>query len=95
LGRKRKLAYVTGQPPILDDYKEVRNPSGFYDSYWKMRDARKCNLYSSISDVEPKNVGSFYPFSLNLYDEEIEEIYTSDGIMGVIMDGKTVGGIHA
>lgn len=36
-------------------------------------------------------VGWFYPWGLNLFDEEIEEVYRSDGIIGVIADERPLG----
>ncbi len=52
----------------------------------------------SLEDIKLTNskddqatVGWFYPWSINLFDEEIPEIYNSDGIIGVMADERTLG----
>jgi hypothetical protein len=37
------------------------------------------------------NVGWFYPWSINLFDEEIIEINKSDGIIGLLLDPRQLG----
>ena len=37
------------------------------------------------------SVGWFYPWSVNLFDEEIIEINKSDGIIGILMDPRQLG----
>ncbi|MGI4823642.1 MAG: hypothetical protein ACRYFV_20725 [Janthinobacterium lividum] len=41
--------------------------------------------------INTATAGWFYPWSLNLYDEEIPRIHDSDGIMGVMPDGRQLG----
>jgi len=38
-----------------------------------------------------KNAGWYYPWSLNLFDEEIIEINKSDGIIGLLLDPRQLG----
>jgi hypothetical protein len=40
---------------------------------------------------EPTTSGWFYPWSINLFDEEIKKIYDSDGIIGVMIDERALG----
>ncbi|MDX1407730.1 MAG: hypothetical protein R3330_06335, partial [Saprospiraceae bacterium] len=42
--------------------------------------------------ADSKYITTFSPFSINLYDEEIELIYLLDGIMGISLDERRLGG---
>jgi len=44
-----------------------------------------------VGHINPTTAGWFYPWSLNLYDEEIPRIHDSDGIMGIMLDGRQLG----
>jgi hypothetical protein len=46
-------------------------------------------LTNSLSDTTTN--GWFYPWSINLFDEEIKKIYDSDGIIGIMAEERTLG----
>jgi len=41
--------------------------------------------------INPDKAGWYYPWSINLFDEEIIEIYQSGGIIGIMMDPRQLG----
>ncbi len=41
--------------------------------------------------IDSSKVGWYYPWSINLFDEEIIEINKSDGIIGILMDPRQLG----
>lgn len=51
--------------------------------------AQDLKLEDKEEDAE--SVGWFYPWSINLFDEEIKKIYDSDGIIGVMAEERTLG----
>ena len=42
-------------------------------------------------EIDTAKAGWYYPWSINLYDEEIIEIYKSDGIIGLMFDPRQLG----
>jgi hypothetical protein len=42
-------------------------------------------------EPDPHKVGWYYPWSINLFDEEIIEINKSDGIIGLLLDPRQLG----
>lgn len=44
-----------------------------------------------VDNINFNNVGWFYPWGINLCDEEIKHIYASDGIIGIILDRRVLG----
>jgi hypothetical protein len=55
-----------------------------------LRTALPENPFTDI-EVDESKVGWYYPWSINLYDEEIIEINKSDGIIGLLMDPRQLG----
>ncbi|MBD1396839.1 hypothetical protein H9Q13_06655 [Pontibacter sp. JH31] len=47
--------------------------------------------FSGYDLAADKTAGWFYPWSLNLFDEEIIEINKSDGIIGLLLDPRQLG----
>jgi microsomal dipeptidase-like Zn-dependent dipeptidase len=52
---------------------------------------RKCNLISYRKPVGILPGTTFNPWSINLYDEDIVEILSSDGIIGLSLDQRILG----
>jgi len=68
------------------DAKEWFKGPGMTDPKITLADAK---LTNSLSDTTTN--GWFYPWSINLFDEEIKKIYDSDGIIGVMAEERTLG----
>jgi microsomal dipeptidase-like Zn-dependent dipeptidase len=85
-GKDLKLASATGLCPISDEYDEIAAPNYFYMTYSE----GELSCFSA-SSYKPVVSGWFYPWSINLADEEIKYIYESDGIIGVTMEERVLG----
>jgi hypothetical protein len=84
-------------------YNEQLKPA--WDKKWKVITSYRSSptepvnpWYVSSTGINPfsghinnATAGWFYPWSLNLYDEEIPRIHNSDGIMGIMLDGRQLG----
>lgn len=66
------------------DISGIRQISG--SNVKKYINARKIDLL-----YDEKKAGWYYPWSINLFDEEIIEIYQSGGIIGLMMDPRQLG----
>lgn len=99
-GEDTCIAKATGLNPLFDRYPEVRNPRRFYeeqrddyDAYWRTRNGflGELPLNPFEDHINYRTVGWFYPWSINLANEEFIEIHESDGIMGLMLDGRQLG----
>jgi hypothetical protein len=99
-GENLEIARATGLNPLYDQYSELRNPRKFYENQLIMRDRFWKSVTKFLYDrsynpfennINCQTVGWFYPWSFNLYDEEIERIHESDGIIGVMLDPRQLG----
>jgi hypothetical protein len=85
-------------------YVELINRSRNYNCAlvkdYNLTDKNRCIISAKLSADEFKltnkledstTAGWFYPWSINLFDEEIQKIYESDGIIGVMIDERTLG----
>ncbi|MGI4759167.1 MAG: hypothetical protein ACRYF0_00570 [Janthinobacterium lividum] len=84
-------------------YNEQLKPE--WDKKWKAITSYKSNSSEPVNPwhigatgrnpfsghINNATAGWFYPWSMNLYDEEIPRIHNSDGIMGVMLDGRQLG----
>ena len=84
-GKNLALATYTGLYPNFDLYEEVKAP---YD-LGTFRN--ECIKEKGLS-YEMNKLGWFYPWSINLADEEIPVIYNSGGIIGITLDERIPGG---
>lgn len=86
-GKNEKIALITGGFPYYDNYFENRKPVKFYRQNWKLWKEKY-----GVTDADyPSQVGFLNPFSINLYDEEIKRIYDSNGLIGLILEQRTLG----
>lgn len=83
-GENRQWALFTGQCPNYDRFGEILKTRKTY-----LRLQKKFNC--SAPTILPENTGWFYPWSINLYDEEIKTICQSGGIIGVILEQRALG----
>lgn len=100
-GENLAIAKATGLNPLFDRYEELKNPKKFYEDqlagqenkYWrsvkKHLEGRSYNPFEGNINYEA--TGWFYPWSFNLYDEEIKKIHESDGFMGIMLDDRQLG----
>lgn len=95
-------ARLTSNFPNYDSYNELRNPARYYKRIGKRYQRQVRNKYSPLEyntinsayskfSQIPEFAGYFYPWGLGLYDEEIQDIYESDGIIGIMADERTLG----
>ncbi len=85
-GKNQPLAKLTGMCPFPDAYEEITSPQYYYLTQLQNREG--C---LSASDYQPLKSGWFYPWSINLYDEEISEIISRDGIIGITLEERVLG----
>jgi hypothetical protein len=71
---------------LVEDYATAYEGGGLMTARITHKDFK---LTNSLEDSS--TVGWFYPWSINLFDEEIKKIYDSDGIIGVMLDERTLG----
>lgn len=99
-GEDTCVAKATGGAPLYDRYPELNDPLSFYCEQerdfafdWETRNAflglEPLNPFSD--HVNPSTAGWFYPWSINLADEELSVIHNSEGIMGLMLDGRQLG----
>jgi Membrane dipeptidase (Peptidase family M19) len=81
-GKNRHQASVLGSCPISDHYLEITNPQKYY------------RQYAACLGGDPpciEKTSWFFPWSINLYDEEIAAVYQSDGIIGITLEERVLG----
>ena len=83
-GKNRAYAEYTGLYPNFDIYREVQPP------YKLAKDKERCRVVRGITYSD--SLFWFYPWSINLCNEEIPIIYNSDGIIGITLDDRLLGG---
>lgn len=88
-GKSLPQAKFYGSCPHADRYTEIISPKKFYK---KQVEYHQCHqeLGIPLVDLENKS-GWFHPWSINLYDEEIERVYKTNGIIGVSMEERALG----
>ena len=103
-GESLRLAIATGLRWPSDRFPEFNNPDVFYKKLagykWRMFNLPPYNEYFADHDLKLRadelyrmNVtGWFHPTSNNLADEEIEYITRKDGIMGLTVEQRALGG---
>lgn len=86
-GKTYEQASLYGKCPFQDRYLEVQHPKKFYSLY------KPCliNRKDTIPEIKLEKSGWFHPFSINLYDEEIECVYESGGIIGITLEERVLG----
>ena len=75
------------QSPVLNE------PVGTYDQKAISREVRKDTIKIDTNEIkiDTAKAGWYYPWSINLFDEEIVEINKSDGIIGLLLDPRQLG----
>lgn len=71
----------TGAPPICSHCAVTGRPRGFSSPY-----------NDEYSILRAPFTTTFYPFSINLYDEEIVMIHRGRGIIGITLEQRVLGG---
>jgi microsomal dipeptidase-like Zn-dependent dipeptidase len=98
-GENQAWARLTSNFPNFDKYKEIVRTKPYYFRK-KNQFLRKVKRYKGRNYVAaadkvleeiPPYSGYFYPWGVNLYDEEIEAVYESDGLIGLMADERTLG----
>lgn len=88
-GKSAAQAKFFGDCPILDRYKELIKPIKFYNSF------SECITRLKIPPINIDIVGWFHPWSINVFNEEIEAVYKTEGILGITMEERVLGtGAH-
>ncbi len=99
-GESLPIAWATGLNPLYDRYSELRNPLKFYkkqqrdkqDLCWKtVTHHLRGRAFNPFANINEETAGWFYPWSFNMYDEEISRIHCSKGIMGIMLDNRQLG----
>lgn len=93
-GKSKQMAAFLGLCPIFDDYREFmqKNIRRFY-----MKWAGECpecmGLHpgQQVDDFLNNKGGWFHPMSNNLFDEEIQAVYRSGGIIGITLEERALG----
>ena len=70
--------------------KAMYKPLYFLDTGYT-KDSINYDPFTKYKLDEDENVGWSYPWSINLFDEEIIEINKSDGIIGLLLDPRQLG----
>jgi hypothetical protein len=97
-GENRQIAFATGMYPSFDlyeeyiDYKEYLSFRIFNSRNYKQNRVILSMYNESDIDNFLDTAGWFHSMSTNLYDEEIQAIYGSDGMIGISFDERALGG---
>ncbi|MDB5284312.1 MAG: peptidase [Bacteroidota bacterium] len=91
-GKNLQMAKFLGSCPIFDDYDEYINPKKYYKKELTLNGCGK-EMGFDINGLDKvmDKVGWFHPMSNNLFDEEIDSVYKSDGIIGLSMEERALG----
>ncbi|MCF6403144.1 dipeptidase [Chitinophaga filiformis] len=81
-GKNMHQSLVLSSCPIADHYREMTKPDKYYATY------REC-LGGDIPCSDKTRW--FFPWGINLYDEEIQAVYESDGIIGITLEERVLG----
>ncbi len=93
-GKDTATAKYTSLCPVYDVYEEVESTTAWYQSQFTVpvkngQPTRRACLDSNKVDVN--TINWFYPWGINLANEEIKIIYNSDGIIGIAMEERVLG----
>jgi hypothetical protein len=86
-GKEKAWAMYTGLCPVFDVYEEVEDMDRFI-SYQR---TLPCTREIIPSAARQETMNWFYPWSINLCNEEIPIIYESDGIIGLSLEERVLG----
>ncbi len=84
-GKNYAQSKLMGCCPFADRYPEVSNPKKFY------RQHKQCLSPANGGPMIMANAGWFHPWSINLFDEEIKDVYDSRGIIGITLEERVLG----
>ncbi|MEJ8756787.1 hypothetical protein WG947_07275 [Pontibacter sp. H259] len=100
-GESLAVAKATGLNPLYDRYEEIEDPQAFYRNqkekpgladFWRRWTKYHENIeYNPFDSFDSNVAGWFYPWSINLANEEISMIHDSEGIIGLMLDGRQLG----
>lgn len=85
-GKDSIWAKYTGLCPVFDQYEEVEDLNAFVD---KHKNRIQCPFTPVKERLDTMNW--FYPWSINISNEEIPIIYASDGIIGLSLEERVLG----
>jgi hypothetical protein len=86
-GKDSKWANYTGLCPLFDRYEEVENMNAFINK----QSTLPCTQTMLPNSARQDTMNWFYPWSINLSNEEIPLIYESDGIIGLSLEERVLG----
>jgi hypothetical protein len=92
-GKNRQMAAFLGQCPMFDNYLEFI-PGEIRNFYFD-----ESNKGHPCLDMTPQEIdnfldnkgGWFHPMSNNLFDEEIQAVYRTHGILGITLEERALG----
>jgi hypothetical protein len=81
-GKNLAQSKILGSCPIVDQYKELTNPNKYY---------KKFGRCLGNDQINTEKTNWFFPWSINLADEEIAEVHTQGGIIGITLEERVLG----